>query len=75
MGLVYRNPPDLIGNCFTLTQPHGRKFFILACLCRELQKGWLETIRFVTPTVRHGMEPMIFWGPYGPGAWVFKLTS
>ena len=39
----------------------GSCFFILLRLCRELQRGWLITIRSVIHPIGHGMEPMIFW--------------
>jgi hypothetical protein len=60
---VGNNPPGLIGTCCT-----HRLFFIFIRLCRESTRGWLITTRFVTHPIEHGMAPMIFWGPRGPGA-------
>jgi hypothetical protein len=33
----------------------GSRFFTLICLCRELKRGWLITIRFVIHPIGHGM--------------------
>ena len=35
--------------------------FFLIRLCREPQRGWLKTIRFVIHPIGHGMVPIIFW--------------
>jgi hypothetical protein len=54
------------------TQP---RFLSWLAYAVSYKRGWLTTIRFVIHTHGDGMEPMIFWGPNGPGAFALSILS